>query len=205
MLQSESTLYSCPNVKELLARTRREIWSLSDCNWTRTHSYLVRKRTLNHFAKMIWRPVRPNGWVFVYKLSGSGFESSCNLEKVLNLISVCARRFPWFVIEIWSLWSKRGSDPSSCEWNHIISRKWIVQFQVAFQGTKEVGFDKMNRFISCWPKIHTVSPVYTTEDMSRSSLQEVFCKKRFFCFQNENRNNERARVGVQMKFPFRIP
>ena len=41
--------------------------------------------------------------------------------------------------------------------------------------------------------------------MSRSSLQEVFCKKRFFCFQNENRNNERARVSVQMKFPFRIP
>ena len=30
--QSESTLYSCLNVKELLARNRREIWSLSACN-----------------------------------------------------------------------------------------------------------------------------------------------------------------------------
>ena len=30
--QSESTLYSCLNVKELLARSRREIWRLSDCN-----------------------------------------------------------------------------------------------------------------------------------------------------------------------------
>ena len=30
--QSESTLYSCLNVKQLLARSRREIWSLSDCN-----------------------------------------------------------------------------------------------------------------------------------------------------------------------------
>ena len=33
--QSESTLYSCLNVKELFARSRRKIWRLSDCNWTR--------------------------------------------------------------------------------------------------------------------------------------------------------------------------
>ena len=38
--QSESTLYSCPNVKELLARS-------SNCNWTRTLNHLVRKETLN--------------------------------------------------------------------------------------------------------------------------------------------------------------
>ena len=44
---SESTPYSCLNVKELLAWNRREIWSLSDCNWARTHNHLVRKRTLN--------------------------------------------------------------------------------------------------------------------------------------------------------------
>ena len=50
--QSESTLCSCLNVKELLARSRREIWSLSDCNWTRTQNYLVCKRTLNHLAKL---------------------------------------------------------------------------------------------------------------------------------------------------------
>ena len=49
--QSESTLYSCLNVKELLARSRGEIWSLSDCNWARTHNHLVHKRTLNHLAK----------------------------------------------------------------------------------------------------------------------------------------------------------
>ena len=29
--QSESTLYSCLDVKELLAQSKREIWSLSDC------------------------------------------------------------------------------------------------------------------------------------------------------------------------------
>ena len=50
---SESTLYSCLNVKELLARNRRHIWSLSNCNEIQTRSNLVRKRTLNHFTKLV--------------------------------------------------------------------------------------------------------------------------------------------------------
>ena len=50
--QSESTLYSCPNVKELLAQSRCEIWSLSDCNCTWTHNHLVRKKPLKHLAKL---------------------------------------------------------------------------------------------------------------------------------------------------------
>ena len=53
VFQSESTLYSCLNVKELLARSRRKIWRLSDCKWTRTQNCLVRKRTLNHLAKRL--------------------------------------------------------------------------------------------------------------------------------------------------------
>ena len=56
------------NVKELLARSRRHMWSLSDSSVIRTHKYLVRKRTLNHLAKLA---------VFVYKLSGCGLESRC--------------------------------------------------------------------------------------------------------------------------------
>ena len=82
--QGESTLCSCLNVKERLAQSRREIWSLSDCTWTRTQNHLVRKRTLNqHSAKTDTQPKRtltpvwPNGWVFVYELSGSGLESRC--------------------------------------------------------------------------------------------------------------------------------
>ena len=43
--QSESTSYSCLNVKEPLARNRRDIWSLSDCNGTRIHNHWVCKRT----------------------------------------------------------------------------------------------------------------------------------------------------------------
>ena len=50
--ESESTLYSCVNVKEPLARRRHHIWRLSDCNGTRNHNHLVRKRTLNHLAKL---------------------------------------------------------------------------------------------------------------------------------------------------------
>ena len=66
VFQSESALYSRLNVKELLERGRRKIWSLSDCNWTRTHNYLVRKRKLNHLAKQ-----------FIYELCGCVFDSSC--------------------------------------------------------------------------------------------------------------------------------
>ena len=49
--QSESTPYSCLNVKELLARNWSVIWSLSDYNGTKTHNNVVCKRTLNHLAK----------------------------------------------------------------------------------------------------------------------------------------------------------
>ena len=44
--------YSCLNVKELFARSRHQIWKLSGCNWTWSHSHLVHKQTLNHLAKL---------------------------------------------------------------------------------------------------------------------------------------------------------
>ena len=53
VFQSESTAYSCLNVKELLARRSHKIWRLSDCSWTWTQNHLVLKRTLNHLAKLI--------------------------------------------------------------------------------------------------------------------------------------------------------
>ena len=53
VFQSESTLYSCLNVNEVLAQNRSEIWSLSDCNGTQTHNQLVRKKTLKHLAKLL--------------------------------------------------------------------------------------------------------------------------------------------------------
>ena len=50
--QSERTLCSCPNVKELLAWNRPDTWILSDSNEIRTHNHLVRKRKLNNLAKL---------------------------------------------------------------------------------------------------------------------------------------------------------
>ena len=61
--QSKSTLDICLNVKKLLTWNRHDIWSLSDCNGTRTRNHLVRKRTLNHLAKP-WRTPWPN-WLNV--------------------------------------------------------------------------------------------------------------------------------------------
>ena len=52
MFQSESTLYSCLNVKELLARNKCDILSLSDSSRIRIHNHLVCKQTLNHLAKL---------------------------------------------------------------------------------------------------------------------------------------------------------
>ena len=51
--QSESTLYSCLNVKDFIAQSRNKICNLSDCNWTRTQNHLVRNGTLNHLAKWL--------------------------------------------------------------------------------------------------------------------------------------------------------
>ena len=49
--QSESKFYSYLDVEELLAQNKRNIWSLSDCNRTRTHNHLVCKQTLNYLAE----------------------------------------------------------------------------------------------------------------------------------------------------------
>ena len=50
--QSEPTLYICLNVRQFLPRRRYGIWSLSECNVTRTQNYIVHKPTLNHLAKL---------------------------------------------------------------------------------------------------------------------------------------------------------
>ena len=66
----ESTLYTCLNVKELLARRRSQVWSLNYCNWTPTQNHWLRKQTLNHWAKLTYE-------LSGSELSGSVFESSC--------------------------------------------------------------------------------------------------------------------------------
>ena len=58
--QSEHTLYSVLNVKEMLVQNRRNIWSLSDSNGNR--------------CSKVWS-VWLNGWVLVNKLNGCAFKS----------------------------------------------------------------------------------------------------------------------------------
>ena len=48
--QSESTLYSCLNVKELLAWNRYNIWNLIENNGIWTKNHLAYKQILNHLA-----------------------------------------------------------------------------------------------------------------------------------------------------------
>ena len=53
--ESESTLYSCLNVKELLAENKRNVWNLSDSKGIRNHIHLVSKRTLEYISiRCIW-------------------------------------------------------------------------------------------------------------------------------------------------------
>ena len=67
--QSESTLYSCLNVKELLAGNRRDIWSLSDNNGIQTHKHLGRKGTLNYLAQLAIRLRTKWLWIQIPLLS----------------------------------------------------------------------------------------------------------------------------------------
>ena len=43
---------SFPGVFSLKTIQKKSSRGLSDCNWTRTQNHLVRKRTLNHLAKL---------------------------------------------------------------------------------------------------------------------------------------------------------
>ena len=61
----------CLNVKELLARSRCHILSLSDSNVIWTHNHLVHKRTLKHLAKLV-------KWWEKYLLKRSLIKHTCS-------------------------------------------------------------------------------------------------------------------------------
>ena len=75
--QSESTMYICLSFKELLARNRCDIWSLSDSNRIQTLNHLVFEWTLSHLAKLTWFGDH-------FKLGGCAFRSRwCYLKYVV--------------------------------------------------------------------------------------------------------------------------
>ena len=127
IFQSKSTLCGCLNVKELLARCRHEIWSLSDCNWTRTHNHLVHKQTLNHLAKLAiflvneiielcceYLSVRCI-WLYLLIMSCMHFRVNPHSNSCLNIKELLA----WSRCEIWSL--------SGWNWtwtcNHLVQKQ----------------------------------------------------------------------------------
>ena len=57
----------CLNVKELIARSKRHMWSLIDTSEIRTHNHLFRKRTLNYLASLAkWLNVRlQTKWLWI--------------------------------------------------------------------------------------------------------------------------------------------
>ena len=91
--QSESALYSCLNVKELLARNRRDIWSLNESNWIWSHKHLVRKRLHNHSRT----PFRVNLHYIV------AWTSLCQfiVASLAKWLSVCSRT-KWLWVRILS-------------------------------------------------------------------------------------------------------
>ena len=105
--QSESTLYNCLNVKELLARNRRHIWNLSGCNGTRTHNHLVCKWTFNHLAKLAkWLSFVVSTYLY------GAFDCGFTLKRVRDII-----RTPLFCWGFWTTfssgWLRRRAAPSS--------------------------------------------------------------------------------------------
>ena len=90
----------CLYDKELLARSRCHIWCLSDSNKIWTHNHLVRKRTLNHLAKLAKKASFVNWfsvclrtkWLWVWILLQSlPSEHLSSLEHLLNLITATTK------------------------------------------------------------------------------------------------------------------
>ena len=59
---------------------------LSDCNWTQTHYYLVRKRTLNHLAKRLIEYIQSKGTIkrFIHTTQRFIELMSCDVSSVRN-------------------------------------------------------------------------------------------------------------------------
>ena len=107
---NESTLYRCLSVKELLGRSRRNIWRLSECNGTWTHNHLVRKRAFNHLAEL------------------------ANLTSLAKWLSVRLRtnwlwvRVPLHSLPMIPMNFQTKSNPNICTEVHVLDRrqlKWV--------------------------------------------------------------------------------
>ena len=124
MFQSECKTYSCLNVKELFASNKQQIWSLRDCNGSRTNKHLVCKRTLNHLAQLTkWLScvvsTYPYGafdcmFLSCHVRASEWIHTLYSCMNVMELI-VCNRR------QIWSLSNCKGT----LTHNHLVRKQTL--------------------------------------------------------------------------------
>ena len=92
------------NVKELLARNMRDIWSLSDCHGTSTHNHLV---PIIPLVPIIW-PNWPNDWTVLWVLICMVHLNVCCSHFSYYLLAfhspnfTASQFFPLFILIIWS-------------------------------------------------------------------------------------------------------
>ena len=106
--QSESTLYSCLNVKKLLSWSRCEIWKLSECNWTQTQNHLVLIWTLNH-VRTKWFWVRGSAsrkeFLEIQTTIACGFIMKCVRDMTRTYSQMrCADKYSEHSSIIWQAW-----------------------------------------------------------------------------------------------------
>ena len=145
-LQSESALYCCLNFKELLARNRHNMRSLSNSNWIWTRNHLVCKRTLNHLPKL-------DNWL------------SCVVSMVIRMVHLTALHGkPYFLFPD-AL--KRWSSPKNCSgiWSFLYYReRWYFPFPKTWSYTLD-GKWKMI-FLKKYTKIWYFLQVFWKDGLS---------------------------------------
>ena len=121
--QSESALYDCLDVKELLAQNRRDTWILNNGNGTSFKSHLARKQTLNHLAKLannsavLWVLICTMHLTVCSYHAMYAFQSEFTLYNCLNVKELLA----WNRRDIWNLSDCNGTRT----YNHLVC-KWIL-------------------------------------------------------------------------------
>ena len=124
----------CLNVKELLARSRCHVWTLSDSIGIRTYKLLVFKQTLNHLAKLAkWWAVL---WVLIctvhltvyYYLVTYKFHSGFILYSFPECQGTpCSKQAPYLTFE-WQQWDRTHNHlVLKRTLNHLVKlAKWLI-------------------------------------------------------------------------------
>ena len=134
----------CLNVKALLSQSRRHIWSLTDSNRIRTHDHLVRKRTINHLAKVVelcheYLSVRCI-WLYVIIMSRTSFRVKLHSIVCLNIKELFARSRR-------HIWSKSDSNEIRTH-NHLVRKRTLDHLAQLEKWLSCVVYSQLNHLAS---------------------------------------------------------